>query len=181
MGSASEAKDGPQALLQEAGLNPTLVQQAENLLEKARAALRDDTHTAYRHLELAVKLLRQEQLCDQGKHGKHGVFTAWQTRRLNEYINQHVDEPIRTCNLAALLNLSTSHFSYLFKQTFGIPPRLYIARLRIEAARKMMLATDEPLTHIALAHGFCDQSHFCRTFRRELGVSPQTWRQMLSQ
>ena len=56
-------------------------------------------------------------------------------------------------------------------------PLAYVARKRIEAARAMMLATDQPLTQIAHAHGFCDQSHFTRTFRRETGMSPLLWRQ----
>ena len=65
----------------------------------------------------------------------------------------------------------------MFKQSFGITPLAYVAHKRIEAARAMMCTTDEPLTHIAHAHGFCDQSHFSRTFRREIGMSPQSWRQ----
>lgn len=84
--------------------------------------------------------------------------------------------PEIAAELAALLQLSSGHFSRLCKQRFGISPRSYIARKRIEAAREMMRNTDEPLTHIAHAHGFCDQSHFCRTFRREIGINPRLWR-----
>ena len=39
-----------------------------------------------------------------------------------------------------------------------------------------MLASDDALTSIAHAHGFCDQSHFSRAFQSHMGVGPQSWR-----
>ena len=125
-----------------------------------------------------MELLRQANAYrDYGARHAGSGLTHWQTRRLDHYISQHLAAAIRTCDLAAQLNLSSSHFSHVFKQTFGITPLAYVARKRIEAAREMMLATDQPLTQIAHAHGFCDQSHFTRTFRRETGLSPLMWRQ----
>lgn len=40
----------------------------------------------------------------------------------------------------------------------------------------MMLATEEPLSQVALDCGFADQSHFSRLFRRQEGSSPSAWR-----
>lgn len=106
----------------------------------------------------------------------HRGLADWQTRRLMARIDQHLDIKLRTVDLAAMLGLSVSHFSRAFKQTFGVPPRVYIVRRRIVAACAAMLTTDEPLTRIAHAHGFCDQSHFSRAFQLETGVAPQMWR-----
>jgi AraC-like DNA-binding protein len=45
-----------------------------------------------------------------------------------------------------------------------------------------MLNSDFSLTQIALEIGMCDQAHFCRTFRRVVGINPNAWRrQTLSQ
>lgn len=159
--------------------NAQALARVARLLVEARAALQEDMHSAYLYLDQAMELLRQENACGHGRHT--GGLTHWQMRRLDEYIGRNLDRPIRTCALAAQLNLSVSHFSHLFKQTFGITPLAYVARKRIEAARRMMLSTDEPLTRIAHAHGFCDQSHFSRTFRRETGISPLLWRQRCGQ
>lgn len=147
------------------------------LLADAGAALQKDTQSAYTYLDQAMALLRQANGCDQCAPRPAGGLNHWQVRRLDDYISKHLDAPIRTCQLATQLSLSNSHFSHVFKQSFGITPLAYVARKRIEAAREMMCTTDEPLTHIAHAHGFCDQSHFSRTFRREIGMSPQSWRQ----
>lgn len=147
------------------------------LLEHAQSALHEDSQASYLCLEQAMELLRRANLCATCTVRAPGGLSAWQTRRLDAYIQQNLETSIRTNQLAALLNLSSSHFSHAFKQSFGTTPLNYVARKRIEAARQMMLSSDAPLTHIAHAHGFCDQSHFSRTFRRETGVSPQLWRQ----
>ncbi len=164
--------------LHQAGLDPQLLDRIAALLAEAETQLLEDTQSAYVHVEQAMTLLRQVNACKQCgiRHCTTGL-TRWQTRRLDQYISDNLAAAIRTCDLAAQLKLSSSHFSHVFKQTFGITPLAYVARKRIEAAREMMLATDQPLTQIAHAHGFCDQSHFTRTFRRETGLSPLMWRQ----
>jgi AraC family transcriptional regulator len=48
--------------------------------------------------------------------------------------------------------------------------------------QQLMLNSDFSLTQIALEIGMCDQAHFCRTFRRVVGINPNAWRrQTLSQ
>jgi AraC-like DNA-binding protein len=48
---------------------------------------------------------------------------------------------------------------------------------RIRKARKMMLDTRLPLTEVALAAGFYDQSHFIRCFRKFAGMTPSKFRE----
>ncbi|RMH84694.1 AraC family transcriptional regulator [Pseudomonas sp. AOB-7] len=176
MGSLGETQGITPCLAKALDNAQTLARIAE-LLADAGAALQQDTLRAYVYLDQAMELLRQANGGSESDLRHAAGLNRWQTRRLDEYISRHLDTPIRTCHLAAQLNLSSSHFSHVFKQTFGITPLAYVARKRIEAARAMMLATDQPLTQIAHAHGFCDQSHFTRTFRRETGMSPLLWRQ----
>ncbi len=177
MSSLGETHCTTPPCLQEIGGDPQILAQIAHLLGKAETALYEDAQSAYFYLDQAMGLLRQGNAYNHCNTSQQGGLGRWQTRRLDAYIRQNLNAPIRTCSLAAQLSLSASHFSHLFKQTFGITPLAYVARIRIEAACRMMLDTDEPLTCIAHAHGFCDQSHFSRTFRREIGISPQAWRQ----
>ena len=78
--------------------------------------------------------------------------------------------------LAEVARLSPYHFSRAFKKTFGVPPLVYVAARRIDLACDLMLTTEESTCQIALACGLCDQSHFCRVFRRITGASPNVWR-----
>jgi AraC family transcriptional regulator len=56
----------------------------------------------------------------------------------------------------------------------------YIREVRIDYARKQMLATNEPLVEIALAAGFADQTHFTRSFKRITGMTPTEFRRLFA-
>jgi transcriptional regulator of acetoin/glycerol metabolism len=94
------------------------------------------------------------------------------TRRVCDYMEGHLDEKIRLDGLAALTGLSTDHFARAFHQSVGVPPHTYLLRRRLEHVEHMLRETHAPLSEIALATGFSDQSHLARHFRRWAGVSP---------
>jgi AraC family transcriptional regulator len=52
----------------------------------------------------------------------------------------------------------------------------YVVVRRVERAKLMITSTLERLMDIALARGFSDQSHFTRSFRHVVGMSPGVWR-----
>jgi AraC-like DNA-binding protein len=95
------------------------------------------------------------------------------TRRVCDYIEGHLDEKIRLDGLAALAGLSTDHFARGFHQSVGVPPHTYLLRRRLEQVEHMLRETHVPLSEIALATGFSDQSHLARHFRRWAGMSPR--------
>jgi AraC-like DNA-binding protein len=95
------------------------------------------------------------------------------TRRICDYIEGHLDEKMRLDGLAALAGLSTDHFARAFHQSVGVPPHTYLLRRRLEQVEQMLRETHAPLSEIALATGFSDQSHLARHFRRWAGTSPR--------
>jgi AraC-like DNA-binding protein len=95
------------------------------------------------------------------------------TRRVCDYIEGHLNEKIRLDGLAALAGLSTDHFARAFHQSVGVPPHTYLLRRRLEHVEHMLRETQAPLSEIALATGFSDQSHLARHFRRWAGMSPR--------
>ena len=68
-------------------------------------------------------------------------------------------------NLARQVSLSASHFSRAFKTSFGTTPHMYIIRLRLELAQRLMLTTQDSLSQIALLCGLADQAHLSKVFR----------------
>ncbi|MGO8941676.1 MAG: helix-turn-helix transcriptional regulator [Mycobacterium sp.] len=80
---------------------------------------------------------------------------------------------MRLDGLAALTGLSTDHFARAFQQSVGLPPHTYLVRRRLEQVEHMLRKTHAPLSEIALATGFSDQSHLARHFRRWTGMSPR--------
>ena len=63
-----------------------------------------------------------------------------------------------------------------FRSSYGCSVGTYVRRLRVELAGRWLTDTDLPLAEIALAAGFCDQSHFSNLFRRIIGVTPSHYR-----
>ena len=156
-------------------LMPTL----SKLLSDARDAVDSDAGTVQSCLTQALALLRRNDGSAEGiavRPVRRGGFAPWQEQRILSYIEQHLDGPIRIADLAALSRLSVSYFSVAFRQSFGLSLQTFIAQRRVERAQRLMLTTNQTLTDIALACGFCDQAHFCRRFRRVAGRTPNSWR-----
>jgi AraC-like DNA-binding protein len=72
--------------------------------------------------------------------------------------------------------LSVSHFSRAFAVSIGLPPHRWLLNRRVERAKSMLSNAAPTLSEVAIACGFADQSHFTRTFTREVGISPGAWR-----
>jgi AraC family transcriptional regulator len=108
--------------------------------------------------------------------GGRGGLAPWQQRKVDRFLRERLNQPVRPNELAAQIPLSVSYFHRAFKATFGETPRSYLIRLRLERAQELMLATDDPLTRIALACGFANQAQLSKLFRRWLGETPSAWR-----
>jgi AraC family transcriptional regulator len=156
------------------------------LLVEAAGKARDGDREATRaHIAHAVALLRGKPclgpsgihaLSNLERHVARGGLPAWQARRVFAHVEANLCRRIPIQELARLLSLSASHFCRAFKSTFGVSPRDYVLRRRIEVAQGLMLTTSEPLSSIAVRCGMCDQPHFTRSFHRVVGETPYTWR-----
>jgi AraC-like DNA-binding protein len=105
-----------------------------------------------------------------------GGLAPWQRRKIDRYVRGNLNRPLKGADLAEQLSLSAGHFNHAFKETFGESPHMYIVGLRLKMAQELMLSTADPLSQIAHACGFADQSHFSKAFRRRVGQTPNAWR-----
>lgn len=146
------------------------------LLADAQSALARDPDAALRYISRASALLVRPEPASRQPPRHGGGLVAWQVGRVKSYIAANLAEPITIEDLAARTGLSASYFSRAFRVTFGEAPYVHVLRRRIERACDLMLATDDPLSQIAIDCGLADQSHFTRLFRRFLGTTPHAWR-----
>ena len=158
---------------------------AAQLIEAACRARDGDREATRAHIAHAIALLHgipspgpssTPLLSNVETHVVRGGLPAWQTRRVTAHVEANLSRRIRIQELARLLGLSASHFCRAFKCTFGVSPRDYVLRRRIELAQGLMLTTSESLSSIAVRCGMCDQPHFTRSFHRIVGQTPYTWR-----
>lgn len=92
--------------------------------------------------------------------------------RICDFIEEHLGEKISLGALSSMAGLSTNHFARAFQQSVGMPPHQYLVRRRVQHVEQMLRDTQLPLSQIALAAGFSDQSHLARHFRRVTGMPP---------
>lgn len=105
-----------------------------------------------------------------------GGLAPHRLRRVDDYVEAHLAEPLLLVDLAKIAKLSPKHFSRAFTQTMGRPPHRWLIEKRVAAARVLLRGSDKSLSEIALECGFADQSHFTSLFRRYLGTPPGLWR-----
>ncbi len=101
-----------------------------------------------------------------------GGLSPAMRHRVCDFIESHISEKISLDALSTMAGLSPHHFARAFQQSLGMPPHRYLLRRRLEHVEQMLRDTRLPLSHIALAVGFSDQSHLNRHFRRLTGMSP---------
>lgn len=92
------------------------------------------------------------------------------------YIDEHFNEPLRLEDICQISMVSKTYFCYLFKlltqQTFVE----YIMNLRIQKAIQLIKDPLNSITWIGYEVGFSDSTHFSRTFKKIVGISPRTYR-----
>ena len=108
-----------------------------------------------------------------------GGLASWQQKRVAEYIEENIAEPMSLTTLSSVARLSPTHFARVFKQSFGMPPHSYLVHRRIERAKVMLADPAKSVTEIALACGFGATSNFSTVFRKSCGRTAMSYRRSL--
>jgi AraC family transcriptional regulator len=105
-----------------------------------------------------------------------GGLAPWQSRRVVELLQQHLDGQVKLTTLAKECRLSVSHFARSFRISFGASPHRYLILRRVEMAKALLADTNNSLVEIAAQTGFSDQAALTRTFAAIVGATPAKWR-----
>jgi len=100
--------------------------------------------------------------------------------RAKQFIAQHQDGAICLATVAKAVNTSTFYFCKLFKRATGLTFTDYLARVRIEKAKTLLLDRNRRVSEVAYDVGFQSLTHFNRVFKKIVGRSPSSYRQSAS-
>ncbi len=78
--------------------------------------------------------------------------------------------------MAARAHISPRHFARAFRAETGVTPARYVERVRLDAARRRLEDTAEPIAGVAAACGFGTAETMRRAFLRALAVGPAEYR-----
>ena len=121
---------------------------------------------------MLMTLLAQVSRRREGREGE----TVEKMRQIRVQMEREFSRPWRMEKCAATCGLSVSHFIRAFQAENGITPKAYLARVRINNARELLLHTDMKVGEVGKLCGYGDPLYFSRMFRKAMGVSPSEYR-----
>lgn len=105
---------------------------------------------------------------------------AYKLRLTRDYIEAHLEQPVRVAAIADQLGVSAAHFARAFRNATGEPPHRYLLRRRAERARSLLSKGRQALADIAFESGFANQAHLTSVFSQLFGITPGTYRRHLA-
>ncbi len=92
------------------------------------------------------------------------------------YIKAHLDSDLSLQKVADYIHFHPNYLSGKLKEKVGLPYSVYVLKLRMELASRLLMDTNDKIQDIAVSCGFHDSNYFNRMFRREFNISPEQYR-----
>ena len=92
------------------------------------------------------------------------------------FIMQHLHQNISLEDIAAIAGCSARHLTREFRHYLGMTPIAFFNNLRMDAAKKLLAETNDSIANIAHTFGFSDSFSFSKSFKKNTGDSPSSWR-----
>lgn len=97
-------------------------------------------------------------------------------RDIQSYIVEHPDAALDVPSMAKKVSMSPRHFSRLFRSETGASPAVFVEKVRVETARRLLETTSRSIDEVASASGFSSPDALRRAFHRRAGLSPREYR-----
>lgn len=151
----------------------------EGFLQSLDQLLTDYTHnispyredlTSCQMQHLILSMIQKKELQDSSSTAPDTI------RYLIKYMENNYASPLSLDFLSDFAGLSKYHLSREFKRYTGSSPIDYLIRLRVQAAKQLLLGTNERIEDIAEEIGFHSLNNFINQFRKHAGMTPSQYR-----
>jgi AraC family transcriptional regulator len=120
-------------------------------------------------LEIIAETSRRQQSAHNTKP------PAWLSR-VREILHDRFADGLELNDIAELVGVHPVHMATVFRRHYRCTIGDYLRRLRLQHACRELAYSNKALAEIAVATGYTDQSHFSRTIKSALGVTPSEYR-----
>jgi transcriptional regulator GlxA family with amidase domain len=97
-------------------------------------------------------------------------------QKAQAYVLANLAASLSIEHIAREIGMSPRNFARVFRRELAMTPADFIAAARVDAARRLLEDTSQPLQRIASTCGFGDVNTMRRTFAKSIGVSPNEYR-----
>ena len=98
-------------------------------------------------------------------------------RRMQSYIQEHVNEAVTLSALAEVSGLSRQYVMRMFKTHTGQTATQYIHAVKLAHAQKLLRENDSSLEEVSEQIGLCGAHYLCRLFKQHYGLTPGEYRE----
>ncbi len=100
-------------------------------------------------------------------------------REAVRYIRGHYQESIGLGHAARAAGLAPTYLSALFKKEMGVGFAEYLLDTRLAHVKRGLKEREATVKELSEQAGFPDYQHFCKTFKKKVGLSPRDYRRSL--
>jgi AraC-like DNA-binding protein len=121
--------------------------------------------------EIIYRLLKGKQ----GERLSHLAAAEGDARRISRAVNQlreNIDQPLKIEDVARELGMSVSGFHSHFKSVTAMSPLQFQKQIRLQEARRLMLAENMDVASAGFRVGYEDPSYFSREYKKLFGAPP---------
>ncbi len=154
------------------------IQHLRKLLFRVFDSMKGETPTTELNYSLDIYKIFTELLNTQSAKTKGEISYEDSVHKVKEYIAENLNEKLTIKDLAESVNMSSSHFSRVFKQQTGFSPYDYILISRINRAKYLLQTTNMTIASVAYEVGFNSESNFIYYFTENEGISPGKFRKL---
>ncbi len=154
------------------------IQHLRKLLFRVFDSMKGETPTTELNYSLDIYKIFTELLNPQSAKTKGEISYEDSVHKVKEYIAENLNENLTIKDLAESVNMSSSHFSRVFKQQTGFSPYDYILISRINRAKYLLQTTNMTIASVAYEVGFNSESNFIYYFTENEGISPGKFRKL---
>jgi transcriptional regulator GlxA family with amidase domain len=97
--------------------------------------------------------------------------------KVAEHIREHLDEPLRSGELAAIADLTVPQLDRKMRRVFHLSTAQFVRKVRIEHAASLLANGTMPIVEVAIECGYGDQTALSRQFRATVGMPPAAYRE----
>ena len=133
----------------------------------------------YNSYELIEKLFYEDliQLMAYRKEVSHSS-KYWLVERATKYIEDHYECDLKAAEVADVINVSSNHFSHLFKKETGKHFNDYLHDIRVGKAKTMLIETPYRVHEIAKLVGYREYKYFVHIFKKYTSMTPTEFRNL---
>lgn len=92
--------------------------------------------------------------------------------KVQQYIQDNIEKDIKRSEIADYVHLNMDYLTRIFKREVGISLKEYIIQEKMKVGQNLIRTTMLPISFISSKIGYCNYSHFSKTYKKTFGISP---------